>query len=321
MHHFHLLFTSIRIKKNESATNFFRRFTFARTEAEGVGNMYSEQSLVNLALAGLGTSKSPKYDSAVQLYNLECDSGKIFTLEDLEKKIFAIDEKTSREAAKTRIAQGNMAQGQGGDRAHRNRGGRGNGNSQRNGPNKTADTNAAIATKHAHLMCYNCGKIGHIVPNCPEKKSGKPGSSRPGSSHRTAQGNAAQATADNAGNSPELVCLARHVNVPFIRPPRTGPAAAITMDFHAREILSTNVYISLVIRVDESVFSWDKERSHEWGHLPDLYTGNLEPIDDELWLLLHNRPFHDLEPRFVCVTYPDHRAQIVFTEGLVPGLK
>jgi hypothetical protein len=130
MHHFHHLFTSIRIKENESATIFFRRFTFARTEAEGVGNMYSEQSLVNFALAGLGTSKSPKYDSAVQLYNLECDSGKIFTLEDLEKKIFAIDEKTSREAAKTRIAQGNMAQGQGGDRAHHNRGGRGNGNSR-----------------------------------------------------------------------------------------------------------------------------------------------------------------------------------------------
>jgi hypothetical protein len=36
-HHFHHLFTSIRIKENESATNFFRRFTFARTEAEAVG--------------------------------------------------------------------------------------------------------------------------------------------------------------------------------------------------------------------------------------------------------------------------------------------
>jgi len=33
-HHFHYLFTSLRIKENESATNFFRRFTFAWTEAE-----------------------------------------------------------------------------------------------------------------------------------------------------------------------------------------------------------------------------------------------------------------------------------------------
>ena len=59
-HHFHHLFISIRIKENESATNYFRRFTFARTEAEGVGNTYSEQSLVNFALAGLITSKNPK---------------------------------------------------------------------------------------------------------------------------------------------------------------------------------------------------------------------------------------------------------------------
>jgi hypothetical protein len=76
MHHFHYLFNSIQIKENESASNFFRRFTFARTEAEGVANVYSEQSLVIFTLASLGTSKSPKYDTAVQLYNLERDSGK-----------------------------------------------------------------------------------------------------------------------------------------------------------------------------------------------------------------------------------------------------
>jgi hypothetical protein len=40
-HHFHHLFTLICIKENESATNFFKRFTFARTEAEGIGNVYS----------------------------------------------------------------------------------------------------------------------------------------------------------------------------------------------------------------------------------------------------------------------------------------
>jgi len=37
-HHFHHPFTTLRIKDNESATNFFRRFTFARTEAEAAGN-------------------------------------------------------------------------------------------------------------------------------------------------------------------------------------------------------------------------------------------------------------------------------------------
>ena len=86
-HHFHHLFTSICIKENESATNFFKRFTFARTEAEGIGNVYSKLSLVNFALARLSTSKYPKYDTAVQLNNLERDSGKSYSLEDIEKKI------------------------------------------------------------------------------------------------------------------------------------------------------------------------------------------------------------------------------------------
>jgi len=40
---------------------------------------------VNFALAGLGTSKNAKYDTAVQLYNLERDSGKVYSLEDIEK--------------------------------------------------------------------------------------------------------------------------------------------------------------------------------------------------------------------------------------------
>jgi hypothetical protein len=41
-HHFHHLFTTLWIKDNESATNFFKRFTFALTEAEAAGNCYSD---------------------------------------------------------------------------------------------------------------------------------------------------------------------------------------------------------------------------------------------------------------------------------------
>lgn len=37
-HHYHHIFTTMRIKDNESATNFFKRFTFAQTEAEAAGN-------------------------------------------------------------------------------------------------------------------------------------------------------------------------------------------------------------------------------------------------------------------------------------------
>jgi hypothetical protein len=85
-----------------------------------------------------------------------------------------------------------MAHDQRGDHTHRYRNNRGNKQPQRKGHNKTTDANAATDTnKHAKLTCYNCGKKGHIIPNCPEEKNGKSGASR------AAQGNAAQATADN----------------------------------------------------------------------------------------------------------------------------
>ncbi len=41
-HHFHHLFTSIRIKDNESATSYLRQFVYAKTEAEGTSNVYTE---------------------------------------------------------------------------------------------------------------------------------------------------------------------------------------------------------------------------------------------------------------------------------------
>jgi hypothetical protein len=312
-HHFHHLFTLIHIKEHESATNYFRRFTFAQTEAEGVGNTYSEQSLVNFALAGLITSKNPKYDTAVQLFNLERDGSKVYSLKDIEKKFFAIDEKTGRETASVRIAQGNVAMGQRGDRTNRN-----TRYPRRNGHRKPERANAATdSNRYANVTCYNCGKKGHIIPNCHDEKNGKSNAGN----NKPAQGNIARSTTDPADNSPELVCLARHVEIPRIRPPRSGPAAAITMDFEARELGNIQAFVSLMVRVDESVFSWGRERSFNWGHLPELYTSDLVPTEEPVWVMLHNRPLHGLEPQCARITYPDHRACIVSTDGIIPGLK
>jgi len=73
--HFHHAFTTLRIKENESATAFLKRFIFAKTEAESSGNSYSEHELVSFALNGLNYSKNPKYDTALQLYRLEREHG------------------------------------------------------------------------------------------------------------------------------------------------------------------------------------------------------------------------------------------------------
>jgi len=317
-HHFHHLFTSLRIKENESATNFFRRFTFARTEAEGVGNTYQEASLVNFALAGLATSHNPRYDTAVQLYNLERDGGKTYTLEEIEKKFFAIDEKMSREHASARIAQGNMATSQRGDQRERTH--RGIRNRRRNGHRKPESANAAsdLSTRFANATCFVCGKKGHIAPQCPDKKKDNKSSKNPG---KQAEGHVAVGTSNSP--SPELVCLARNVPNPYVRPPRSGPAPVISLDLHAREMLNTGIYVSLAIRANESMFSWERERAFERGHLPALYEGDLEPMEDgdPLWVLLHNRPLNDLEPRAARIVYPANRTRPIFVEGIIPVLK
>jgi hypothetical protein len=61
----------MRIKDNESATNFFKRFTFAQTEAKAAGNTYSENQLVSYALAGFTNTHNHRYETAFQLYQLE----------------------------------------------------------------------------------------------------------------------------------------------------------------------------------------------------------------------------------------------------------
>jgi hypothetical protein len=52
-----------------------------------------------------------------------------------------------------------------------------------------------------------------------------------------------------------------------------------------------------------------------------LYAGDLEPLDEPLWVLLHNRPFDDLDTRVARITRPDHRARGVFLDGILPALQ
>jgi predicted HD phosphohydrolase len=108
--HFHHAFTTLRIKENESTTAFIRRFIFAKTEAEAAGNTYFEHKLVSFVLSGLSFSKYPKYDTALQLYRLEREHGKMsFMLEAIEKRFFSMDEQIACDRTLTCIALGNIA--------------------------------------------------------------------------------------------------------------------------------------------------------------------------------------------------------------------
>jgi hypothetical protein len=81
-------------------------------EAKAVGNTYTENQLVSLVLTGLNHSKNPKYNTALKLYRLEREHGKMtFTLEDIEKRFFSMDEQSARDQSFTRLALGNAVKG------------------------------------------------------------------------------------------------------------------------------------------------------------------------------------------------------------------
>ncbi len=80
------------------------------------------------------------------------------------------------------------------------------------------------------------------------------------------------------------------------------PAPAVAVDFSARHFGDTDVFVTLAVRVDKSTFSWERERSLEWGHLEENYTGDLEPLEEPLLVLLHNRPFDNLDTRAARIT-------------------
>jgi len=86
MHHYHYLFTSLQIPTDESATSFFRHFTFAHSASESANNSYSEEELVNFALSRLSYTSSPKYEMVLQLYNLQQERGSSYILANIEEK-------------------------------------------------------------------------------------------------------------------------------------------------------------------------------------------------------------------------------------------
>jgi hypothetical protein len=175
-YHYHHVFTTLRIKDNESATYFFKRFTFAQTEAEAAGNTYSENQLVSYALAGFTSTHNHRYETALQLYRLEREQDPSkFTLAQLEKKFFSMDEQTARDSMLTKIAHGHAASGH---RLINHQPKRGKFNSHkrhiqhkgkqhiRSAKDRSAEANAT----GKRIVCYYCNEPGHIAPNCPKKK-------------------------------------------------------------------------------------------------------------------------------------------------------
>jgi hypothetical protein len=92
----------LKIRENESASSFIKRFTYAKTTAEAAANVYSDDELVDFVLARLRSSKQTVYQTALQLYRLVRLHDKKFTLREIEQNFFQLDEGIGRDKRQLR---------------------------------------------------------------------------------------------------------------------------------------------------------------------------------------------------------------------------
>jgi hypothetical protein len=107
----------------------------------------------------------------------------------------------------------------------------------------------------------------------------------------------------------KMVCIS---DLPQIPPPH------IELDFHAQHLLNLWRYVSIIMRTDKTLL-FDTARELKIG--PSLYEGDLEPLDEPLWVLLCNHPLEDVEHRFnSLLIYPGTNSHPIFTQEIIPIL-
>ncbi len=131
-----------------------------------------------------------------------------------------------------------------------------------------------------------------ITAQCQFKPSGK--------------ANAANSTSgSNNADKTELVCMAKTVQLeqafmarrtinyadhPNSPRPRPQPIPVISTDFTGTEIINTEQYVTLAIPISHGEFNDMLESHLSDGLAPTEYVGNRNPIDDDLWIMLHAWP-------------------------------
>ena len=301
-HYFHELFTGLHIRDDESATSFLKRFTYSKTTAEDATNAYTEEQLVDYVFAGLRATTKDVYKTTLQLYQLECHQGKIFSLEEVEQNFFELDEElgldkkaSCNERALTatghRPKRGNLP------KYHDHSKPKGN---YKKPPHKPSF--AHVAARNS-IVCFKCGAPGHTAPKCPNNKTHDP-RSKPSAS---ARGNAALSTHDQESNGtagkPELVCMARTIDIakaftarriinyneyPNMPRPRPQPIPVLNIDFTGNEITNTRQYVTLGLSIQRGEFNELLENHINDNIVPTAYMGSRNPTNDDVWIMTHD---------------------------------
>ncbi len=108
---------------------------------------------------------------------------------------------------------------------------------------------------------------------------------------------------------------------PTLCRPVPQPIPVLEVDHEGEHFLDTTRYVTMVVPITPSQFNPILEDHIASGIAPIGYFGNLNPLDDGIWVLLHAHPLSDVERSFATITYPQGIEGAVIEEGVIPMLR
>jgi hypothetical protein len=212
---------------------------------------------------------------------------------------------------------------------------------------------AAVAQGTSQIICYKCGQPGHTAPRCPHSDQPPTSSSTSTSPSRhdttgqpqcpctapPTRGNVAFAQeggATTSGPHNALVCMACSIHMasamsarrildynanPTICRPLPVPIPVVETDMTGSCLFDTTQYVSLVTPINLGQFNEFLEEHISSGLVPTAYMGNYNPLDDDIWLLIHNHPLAEQDHNFAAIVYPNTNSEEVIMEGVLPALE
>jgi hypothetical protein len=108
---------------------------------------------------------------------------------------------------------------------------------------------------------------------------------------------------------------------PHLRGPTPQPIPVLDVDHEGAHFLDVDRYVTMVLPVNRGQFNPMLERHIASVIVPSGYYGNLNPLDDDFWVLLHAYPLSDVDRSFAVITYPQGREGAVIAEGVTPMLQ
>lgn len=88
-------------------------------------------------------------------------------------------------------------------------------------------------------------------------------------------------------------CIINYNDHPTLPRPWPQPISVINMDFTGREITNTEQYVTLGLPINHGEFNELLEHHIHEGIIPTTNIESRNPMDDDLWLMLHNWPLVD----------------------------